>query len=208
MSRNLVLVPFALILLAALAACGGSQGTPTPEPTSQSIPEATSTSPPATPTEIPLTAVGELTGAETRYLDTLEAAVRRMDQVVSSVGTALDQTWPTRERLIDVLSEARIGDARASMLEELDQLDPPDRFQEDHHRYMAFLREQVPLTQEHDQRASQGDLAEVVVYRARLLAARSVFFGTLASADFCNAINSSLHPPVRNAPSAWRGIRG
>ena len=104
-----------------------------------------------------------------------------------SVGDALDQTWPTRGRLLSVLQEASIGAARETLLHELEQFDPPDRFRTEHEQYVQFLRDQVPLTHEHDQRAADGDLLGVAAYRAKLLAARRTFVAGLSPA-FCNAM--------------------
>ena len=71
-----------------------------------------------TPREI---APGEetLSSAEGDYLETVNAESDKVGEVFVAMEDALNQTWPTRTRLLSVLSEARIGTAREAFLRAL-----------------------------------------------------------------------------------------
>ena len=205
------LMGFVLLVPIFVVACGGADptATPTTAPTPTTVPTL---SPTTTPTAIPTSTprptptpaspppaadapFGEaLSDEETQYLEQVRDSQHKVVNVFSSVGEALEQTWPTRGRLLSVLQEASIGAARENLLNELEQIEPPDRFRAEHERYIQFLGEQVPLTHEHDQRVSDGDLLGVAAYRAKLLAARGTFVAGVSPA-FCRALMSSPDAP-------------
>ena len=115
MRRHGPLLGLGLVLLSVLAACGsGATATPT----------AT-----ATPAE-----------DESAYLEQVRAHETRVGDTVREITEALSITWPVPSRLYQVLGEAGLTEVLESAAQDAERLTPPERFKEDHQRYIQLLR--------------------------------------------------------------------
>ena len=216
--KGLVIIGLVLLSLGPVAACGGTEPTATPAPTltPTAIPAATptptptvtpaptstpTTTPTPTSTSTPAPAIaafgdGDLSDTEVEYLERLGAAEAKIGEVVNSIGEALDQSWHTRGLILGVLKEADISGTLKTVLGDVEQLNPPDRFRADHERFVQFLRDEgIPYSGEHDRAVDDGDLVGVVVGRARLLAARGRV-DIEVSPVFNIALSGSDAPPI------------
>ncbi len=100
-------------------------------------------------------------------------------------GAALNQTYPTRERITQALTEAGIGTVFADTLEALEDIDPPDRYSEEHHRLVEVHREMVRLDREMGQAVRAGDLAAFGMINGRSAELNGSFVASLP-AELCH----------------------
>ena len=154
---------FVFVSIAALAACGDS------EPEVDADATATSESLAAT-AEAGQAAANA--AAEAQYLAKFEAYFEQLDSMVRSIDQSLSQTYPVAARLFEVLQAADVSETVQAVLTDIEQLTPPDRFRDDHERYVRALSDTVPFAQEHDRAIEVRDLVSVFVARSRMLAAQ------------------------------------
>ena len=212
--RPLAIIGSTLLVAVFLTACG-SDPTPTPTPTATPGPTAAPT-PTLTLTPTPGVDVGPLDGmsdAEIEYLDAIRSINGVMDEAMDSISEALQTTWPTRERLLDVLGEADISVIFDATRGQVEQLDPPDTFDSDHDRFLEFIRGTGPLLREHDQAVEDGDLVAIFTTRAHSLVARERLIRS-ASAPFCLTLTSQdeaasttlVCDPSQSLPGGEHGV--
>ena len=151
--RYLALVGSALILLMIAVACGSSE--PAATPTSE--PSATPTLTPTPASEAQGSA--DLGPAEVQYLEAIASIDGAFRDVLVSISEALSITWPTRERLLDVLGEADVSGKLEATRRQAEQLSLPDSLGPDHRRYMRMIDDAVPHLLDHDRAVQAGDLA-------------------------------------------------
>ncbi len=182
-----------MIATIVAAGCGSAQPTATPTASSTETPEPTTTTTPAQAS----TLASDLSDAEAEYLEDISPIDRTFGDLLASISEALRTTWPTRERLLDVLGEADVSATFAAARKQVEQLSPPDKFGPDHSRYLEFLNEATPYLHDHDQAVQGGDLVGVFVGRAHAFVARGKMRRGV-SAGFCNALT---HGAPEGAPT-------
>ena len=178
-SRRLALMSLPLLSLMILSACGSSEptATPTPEPVAQDS--------------------VDLSGGEDQYLEAIASIDRKFRDVLVSIGEALSTTWPTRERLLDVLGEADVSGKLEDAHQQAEQLSPPESLRPDHSLYMRFMEEAGGHIRDHDQAVQAGDLVSVFVRRAHAFVARGKMIRAVSPA-FCDALTRD--PPGGGPP--------
>ena len=124
-----------MIATIVAAGCGSAQPTATPTASSTETPEPTTTTTPAQAS----TLASDLSDAEAEYLEDISPIDRTFGDLLASISEALRTTWPTRERLLDVLGEADVSATFAAARRQAEQLSPPDKFGTDHSKYLEFL---------------------------------------------------------------------
>ena len=116
---------------------------------------------------------------------------------VSFGGFGLNQTWPTRERFLSVLREADLPAAQDHFLQEVQELDPPERFRQDHESLVLFLTEQTEyLTKFYYQTLEDNDLVPFVVGRANIGVAQQLLLLDV-SGPFCRTLFPAVPGPTR-----------
>lgn len=165
----------AALVSALIVACGGS---------SDSSPAVT-----ARPTDQPLT------DAESAYLEDITAIDAIIGAKLIAVDDALESTWPTRGRLLSVQADAEFYITIETMLQQAEEIEPPDRFAADHELYVQSLRETFVLAQEHDQELADEDLVAAVLALQAGWQSRATLL-LQVSPQFCDAVN-----PDRNGAS-------
>ena len=181
----------ALFALVLLVACGGREPTPTPTstpiPTATPEPTATATPTPTPTLASPSSPLDGLSDTEAEYLAAVTSIDGAMGQVIESISEALSTTWPTRERLLDVLGEAEVSVVFDSAQRQFEQLDPPQVFRSDHERFLEFMGGTSPYLREHDQAVQDGDLVGIFIARAHAIVARQIVALDVSPA-FCVAL--------------------
>ena len=140
MTRRLLGLSVGIGTLALLAvACGGSDATATPDLTAER--------------------------AKAEYLGKVTAINARFDEAFRGVEETLTTAWPTRGRLLSVLSEIDIGGVFEGAVADLKALTPPPDYQADHQRYFEFREQIVPFMAAQDQAIDDGDLVSLALAR-------------------------------------------
>ena len=132
--------------------------------------------------------------AEVRYLNEIGAIDARMGDALDSIGDALNTTWPTRSRLIEVLEEMDILAILATQGQEANQVSPPVRFRSDHERYLQFLNEATPIARDHQRAVDNEDVLAIFMGRARFLLNRNRMLDA-SSPAFCQGLAPPDAPP-------------
>ncbi|MEE9284241.1 MAG: hypothetical protein V3V35_00770 [Dehalococcoidia bacterium] len=132
------------------------------------------------------TAGAGLTSQEAEYLDSLDAAVSRLNAANSSFGRELSRSYPTRSAMLRAIEGADFDGATSALQETLNQIDPPRQFRADHQRLADFFNEFFAERSRGEALASQ-DLFTVMVDRKDFL------LGYLRNAQrstppFCRAV--------------------
>ncbi|MCH8283344.1 MAG: hypothetical protein IIC20_02060 [Chloroflexi bacterium] len=123
---------------------------------------------------------------EAGYLDSLDKAVSEINAANEAVGRALSQVYPTRDALLEAIRVSRLLGANQRLRETLGQLEPPERFREDHARLALFL-EDFSRERDVDAALANEDLLQVAVDRKDFL----LGYGRAAQGStipFCNAV--------------------
>ncbi len=139
------------VLALVLVACGGSDPTATALPTSTASPTAT----PVSQQES-----SELSAEEEAYLGAVRDAQLLTIGIFQGFGQVFSQTYPVREALLAALLENGIGTPFIGNLAALEELDPPDRFREDHRIWLEATRESLRLDTEAADAVRDGDLVK------------------------------------------------
>lgn len=185
---NRFVIGLALLGATALAACGGSGNSDSPE---------------ATATESVA-----LSEAETQYLEQVAAIDATLGEKIVAIDVALSTTWPTRQRLLAVLRDADIGGTFQTMVAGAEQLEAPDVFQSDHDSYLQSLRASLPLSHDFEQALDDGDLVGVQLIRTELLLSRGRLL-IETSSTFCQAaLQSGVSPGCASAEPPPGGAFG
>ncbi len=99
----------------------------------------------------------ELDEAEIAYLEGVRSAQNEFDERNANFGRAIQRTYVNDEALLRALYEAGAGEAFAAVQTVALELDPPERFADDHARWLLLLEEQVRLDRLIGEAARDGD---------------------------------------------------
>lgn len=166
---------FAVIAL-TLVACGGSDATATPIPTANAPSQQGSSS---------------LTQEESLYLSEVVRAEQSSGAIFQAFRTIFTQTYPVREALIAALLKAGVGTPFINRTAILENLDPPERFREDHLIWLNASRELLRIDTEAAEAVEAGDLVRFSVLNGQL---GGVNVGALIalSPAFCRRIGQTV----------------
>ena len=186
--KSVSVVAVALFSLSVIAACGGAkdEAAPTSTTTGPAAPSPTATEVSTIPTAGAGEGVG-LSAEEAEYLQRIDAYVAKVDGMVDAIESALSQTWPVAARLFEVLDQAQVSETLQATLDDVGHLSAPPRFQADHERYVARLRDVVDAARKHDQSLEDRDLVSVFIARARIRVAGRLAL-TEVSPTFCQSV--------------------
>ena len=97
----------------------------------------------------PPTATDEapISSEEQAYLDEVLAIDTLIGAIVVGVEGALEGSYATRGRLFSLLDEADVHSTFTAILEQAEALEPPQRFQADHERYLESVSESILLAE-------------------------------------------------------------
>ena len=125
---------------------------------------------------------------EQAYLVQLAAIGVGLNQLNSSIEEILRRSWPTRGLLFTTLGDADFSGAASIIVTGLAELDPPERFREEHGAYLQALRENATETNALIDQAIAGDDLQGVVLAQLQFEQR--FFAPLlhTSREFCQAL--------------------
>ncbi len=175
---------FSALIALVLVACGGSDPTATALPTSTPSPTATAVS----QQESSL----ELSVAEEEYLGAVRDAQLLTNGIFVRFQDVFSQSYPVRGALLNALLENGIGTPFIGNLAALEELNPPNRFQDDHQIWLEATRENLRLDTEAADAVREGDLVKFVQINGDL-SATSVRARLALSPVFCQ--NTAINPP-------------
>ena len=136
MSLKGLAIVSAVVALIVASACGEADPTSTPTPTltPTSIPTPTAT-PAPTATPIPSPTLASIQDPEAEYIAELKSIEEKTRELFDPIEA------PSREMFLRALQESNpIGELEA-ILEQAENITPPERFRADHERYIQFRRE-------------------------------------------------------------------
>ncbi len=163
---------FALLAVAFIAACSDSGG-------DEALP---------TPTE------GPPSVDEQAYLDEVLEIDTLIGAVVVSVEAALEGSYATRGRLFSLLDESDVHGTFSEIFVRAEALEPPERYQVDHERYLESVSESILLAEELQAAIDAEDLVEFDVKTVELFVSRGRLLVD-ASSSFCaGALRSEAVP--------------
>ena len=147
------------VLALVLAACGGSDptATPLPPPTATAVAPSSSTS-----------ASADLSVKEEEYLSLVKSAESLSFEIFAGFRQTFSQSYPTREALLAALLEAGVGTPFLPVLAALEDLDPPERFREDHRIWLEATRELARLDAEAAEAVRDNDAVKFALYNGQL----------------------------------------
>ena len=180
----------ALLTTAALvaAACGGSATATSPPPaTSMPAPAAEATSPAVEPT------AHELTAEEADYIEQVRSGWNEFHSKAGGFREAFGQLYAMRSRLFEALKEAGAGSAFEGALRAVEQIDPPQRFQEDHQLMLQAMAKMVEYDHDVGEAVENQDLSAFAVANARMGETGGLMALQL-SAALCPATNAPDQP--------------
>ncbi len=187
--KNIWLLGAALVS-ALLVACGGSSDGGTT----------------AVPTRVPDQSPSE---AESAYFDEILAVELIIVEKLVAVDEALEMTWPTRGRLLDIQADAEFYATIETMLQQAEEIEAPDRFAADHDLYVQSLRDILVLAQDHDQAIADEDLVASVLALQSGWSVRATLL-LQVSPQFCSAVTGSVGascPSVFTLPGGPYGLQ-
>jgi hypothetical protein len=174
----------------ALAACSGPDATATPVPTAAPSPR----------TDVPSQQSGFLpTAEESLYLSAVVGAEQSSIAIFQAFGNIISQTYPLRETLIAALLEAGVGTPFIRKTEVLAELDPPERFREDHRIWLEASREMLRIDTEAAKVVEAGDLVRFSVLNGQLNGV-NVAARIAVSPVFCRGVGQTEEQSVICTP--------
>ena len=132
--KGLGIASAVVALVVVASACGEASPTSTPTPTPTSIPTPTATPTPTT-TPIPSPTSASTQDTEAEYLAELKSIEEKTRELFDPIEA------PSRETFLRALRESNPISELEAMLEQIEDITPPERFLADHERYIRFRRE-------------------------------------------------------------------
>jgi len=177
----------ALLAVALISACSDSgESAPPPSPTAE---------PP-------------ISSEEQAYLDEVLEIDTLIGAIVLRVETALEGSYATRGRLFSLVGEEDVYDTFQTMVDRLDSVDVPPRYEADHQRYLESLNESVALAERLQPAIDAEDLVTFDVTLVELFVSRGRLLVD-ASPSFCaGALRSDAEPGCASAEAAPGGLYG
>lgn len=185
----------ALLAVTALVAiaCGGS-ATATPLPTAAATPAPTNTPEPSPAPQVEATILGtELTVEEAAYIEQVRAGWNEFHTKAGGFREAFGQLYAMQSRLFEALSEAGAGSAFEPALLAVAQIDPPQRFQDEHQLMIQAMTKLVGYDHDVGRAVENQDLPEFAVANARM-GETSGLMALQLSAALCSVTDAPDQP--------------
>ena len=157
---------------------------------------------PPTPTEGPPTA------EEQAYLDEILEIDTLIGAVVVSVEGALEGSYATRGRLFSLIDEQDVYGVFETMVERLEAVEVPERYEADHQRYFESLNESVLLAGELQPAIEARDLVTFDVTTVGLFVSRGRLLVDVSPSFCAGALRSAAEPGCASAEAAPGGSYG
>jgi hypothetical protein len=168
----------ALLAAALLAsACGSDDDSSSASGTAPEATEA-STGGDATPV---------VSAADAAFLEQVTGLLAPLQQSFESIDDTLNQTWPVRSRLIEVLTAVERAELVSGLLDSARELTPSAAYAEDYAALVRTLEEALPHSQAQDAALANDDLVTLVVEEAAISLVVAAFFHDI-STPFCVAV--------------------
>ncbi len=186
MAKKLIAAAFVLIAVTFVAACSDSGNDEVPPPATERLPSAD----------------------EQVYLDEILEIDTLIGAVVVSVEFALEGSYATRGRLFSLVGEQDVYGTLETMIERVEAVAAPARYEADHQRYLDSLNESLLLAEELQPAIDSTDLVQFDVTIVELFVSRGRLLVDVSPSFCASALRSDTAPGCATAEGPPGGRYG